>query len=799
LGAKRALSAAAATAILKRTINATRLIYFLYQVLQIVLSPLVALYLLYRGIRQRAYFAGIGERLGFLPASLHSTGSGAIWFHAVSVGEVLSAVELIRRVRSELPGAAIFVSTNTLAGRATADQRLTGLAQGVFFAPLDYRSIVRRVLRRLRPAAVVILETEIWPNLYRESKRAGASLLIVNGRISDRALPRYRSASGFFRHVLIWPDAIFTQSEEDSRRFVIAGAPEGWVSSAGNLKYDFNPPASGIAADVASFLDRKRPEAVWIAASTMPPKESSDPDEDDAVLAAFTTIKRPGLLLILAPRRPERFDIVAGKLTRAGIAFARRTALASAPPASSDAARVLLLDSIGELAALFERADVVFMGGTLASRGGHNILEPAYFSKPVIAGPHMENFAAIADEFSAHHAILRIAGGNDLAAAVAALLDDPERARSIGAKARELAMAKRGAVDRVTADILTYAGLGVPNPLRTFAARTVLTPLSWIWRGGHSLNVKRGLAALQAMDTKVVSIGALVMGGAGKSPVVAHLAQRLHAAGRNPAILTRGYRRSSSQRIVIVPRGAAAPLDQTGDEAQMFVRAGHAHLGIGADRFAVGRQMETATGKAPGIFLLDDGFQHVRLQRDEDIVLIDALDPLAGGVFPLGRLREPFENLARATAIIVTRVEPRQSIAGIEQLIRRHNQRAPIFRSRVVPREWVRFDGGPSPFSRVGAFCGLGSPNSFWRTLEELGLEVAFRRVFSDHHPYSPSELRRLAAQASAEGVEALVTTEKDLMNLCEGAAALLAPHPLYWLKIGVEIEREDELLGRIL
>jgi tetraacyldisaccharide 4'-kinase len=785
-------------------------------------------------------------------------------------------VELIRRLRAHQPNVAIFVSTTTLAGRATAQQRLSDLAQGVFFAPLDYRSVVRRVLRRLRPAAVVILETEIWPNLYRESKRAGASLLIVNGRISDRALPSYRSASGFFRHALIWPDAIFTQSEEDSRRFVIAGAPVDRVSSRGNLKFDFTPPPSGIPADIGDFLDRRQPHAVWIAASTMPPKESADPDEDDAVLAAFLAMNRPGLLLILAPRKPERFDLVAEKLTRAGVSFARRTALASAP----DHARVLLLDSIGELAALFARADVVFMGGTLASRGGHNILEPAYFSKPVIVGPHMENFAAIAEEFSAAQAVFTITGPDQLASAVASLLDNPQRAQSIGTKARELAITKRGAVERIAAEIRTYAGLGVPNPLRTFPARAALTPLSWLWRSGAGLRPAIFGTAQKSLDGKVVSIGGLVMGGAGKSPVVAHLAERLYTAGRNPAILTRGYRRKSSG-IVIVPRGESAPIDQTGDEAQIFVRRGYAHVGIGADRFEVGRQMERRPWPAPGepalrpamfnpdqpppqalsgaglrpaisnpdqpppqapavphpsgaglrptmfnpnqhpphtpavlhpnepglrpasaapdIFLLDDGFQHVRLHRDEDIVLIDAQDPLAGGVFPLGRLREPFENLARATAIIVTRVEAQQSIAGIEQLIRRYNQRAPIFRSRIVPREWVLFDGEPRPFSRVGAFCGLGSPNSFWRSLEELGIEVAFRRVFSDHHPYSPSDLRRLSAQASAEGVDALLTTEKDIMNLCEGASALLAPHPLYWLKIGVEIEREAELLGRIM
>ncbi len=188
------------------------------------------------------------ERFGFLPQSLKPTGPGSIWFHAVSVGEVLSAVELIRRVRRVQPHAEIFVSVGTLAGREVADRRLAGLANGVFYAPLDYRSVIRRVLRRIRPAVVIVLETEIWPNLYRESKRAGAGLLVVNGRISDRALPRYKRWSGFFKHVLRWPDAILVQSEQDRERYLMAGAPEDRVSVAGNLKYDFTPPATGALA-----------------------------------------------------------------------------------------------------------------------------------------------------------------------------------------------------------------------------------------------------------------------------------------------------------------------------------------------------------------------------------------------------------------------------------------------------------------------------------------------------------------------------------------------------------------------
>ncbi len=725
------------------------------------------------------------------PNLFDTTGSGGVWFHAVSVGEVLSAVELVRRLRVLQPELPIHVSTSTLAAHALAQHRLAGMVQGVFFAPLDYRSVVRRVLRALRPASVVILETEIWPNLYREAKRSGASLLVVNGRISDRALPRYLTWKNFFRYALLWPDAILTQSEEDRRRYISAGAPAEKVRAAGNLKYDFTPPAT-VAPALVEFLDRAKPPAIWIAASTMPPAESGDPDEDDAVIAAFLELaqKHSGLLLILTPRRPERFATAAEKLARAGVSFVRRSELD--PRSELALPGVLLVDSIGELAALFERADAVFMGGTLARRGGHNILEPAYFAKPVIVGPHMENFAEIAREFTAAQAVVNIAGPQALAGAVKGLLADPARGAGIGVKAQALALSRRGVVDRIAQHVLDAVSEGIPNPPRTLLARVFLTPLSWAWGAGHRINLARGLAAQKALDTPVISVGGLTMGGSGKSPMVARLAELLSSglaadlagAGRNPAILTRGYRRESAHSTVVVPRGENAPIERTGDEAQMFVRAGIAHVGIGSDRFETGRRMETQLH--PGVFLLDDGFQHVRLKRDCDIVLIDATDPHAGGLFPLGRRREPLENLARATAIVLTRTVAGRSYAGVEKLVRRYNPKAPIFRSRVTPHHWMEADWGtPRPardpgFRRVAAFCGLGSPRWFFHTVRELGLDIVFQWTFADHHRYRPHELRRLARQAEARGAEALITTEKDLMNLGvhRAAPALIAPLP---------------------
>ena len=738
---------------------------------------------------------------------VHPTGATAIWFHAVSVGEVLSVVELLRVLRTARPHLALYVSTATIAGRRTAEQRLGGLADHVFYVPLDYRSAVRRILRRLRPKLLVIMETEIWPNLYREAKRAGSSLLIVNGRISERALPSYKRARGFFMHVLRWPDAIYVQSNDDAKRYVAAGAPVVKLKAAGNLKYDFRPPAGGIAPEIAQFLDALVPQRIWIAASTMPPFEAGDVDEDDVVIAAFQELapNHTGLLLILAPRKPDKFDAVAAKLKQAGIPFVRRTRLSWAEHGTS-LPLVLLLDTIGELATVFERATVVFMGGTLAKHGGHNILEAAFFGKPVIAGPHMENFAEIAREFTSAKALERIPGPEALAPAVAAILDDPTRAIQLGDRSRKLALSKRGVVSRISLDILRAAGEGVPNPPRTLPARLFFTPLSWLWAGGHRWNMARGLAVRKQLQTRVVSVGGLTMGGAGKTPLVDHLARRLVDAGRNPAILTRGYRRKSAVRAVVVPRGQAAPIELTGDEAQIFVNSGLAHIGIGADRWEVGHRMESEL--APDLFLLDDGFQHVRLHRDEDIVLIDALNPLAGGLFPLGRRREPLESLKRATAIVITRVdhlEDRMEIAGIERLVRRYNARAPIFRCRVVPREWVELDGGATstlgsvPFRRVAAFCGLGTPQSFWKTLAQLNLDVVSTWAFGDHHAYRPEDIRRLRQQAQTAGAEVLVTTEKDMMNLREGAAQLAEPVKIYWLKIGVELDREEELLARIL
>ncbi|MGA2590195.1 MAG: tetraacyldisaccharide 4'-kinase [Bryobacteraceae bacterium] len=777
-------------------------IYLLYRLLQAFGSPAVLFYLLVRGLRSRAYFGSLRKRCGFLPASFRQTVPGAIWLHAVSVGEAIAAVELVRRLRQRLPRSPVFVSVSTLAGFDTASQKLEGLA-GVFYAPIDYAWAVRRVLRTLRPSLVLVMETEIWPNLFREVKRTGAGLLLINGRISDRALARYRSLRWFFGGVLSCVDLLLAQSEVMRQRLVRIGAPSEKVRVGGNLKYDVEPRTAAPDAPVRRFLDRVHPHAVWIAASTMPPASVADPDEDETVIAAFQQVAahEPGLMLLLAPRKPERFDAAARALEHAGIPFVRRSELNDASIFALPGA--LLLDSIGELSTLFSLANVVFMGGTLAARGGHNILEPALVARPVITGPHMENFADIAADFRAAGALVEVRDQATLAAAVTQILEDPARAAALGAKAQSCARARQGATAIAAGEAQRIFQERVPSYRPAQPGFLFLWTLSRLWIWGGRLKRKRDLAGRRRLEAPVISIGNITAGGAGKTPVVLLLAQKLKEAGRRPGILTRGYGRHSPHKHAALAAGARVPVDQSGDEPQMFLRTGVAPVGIGPDRWHVGRLLEQEFGV--NVLILDDGFQHVRLERRIDILLVDALNPFGGGfALPLGRLREPLEGLARADMFIVTRSDFGRVAEGAQHLLRQYNPRAPVFHARVRPEAWISQTKGESiaagalPYSRVAAFCGLGNPESFWCTLSALGLEAVIRIEFGDHHTYRPRELRFMAHQFREAGVEAVLTTEKDTINLCEDADRLLAPLPLYWLRIGVDLDREDQFLEAI-
>jgi tetraacyldisaccharide 4'-kinase len=592
-------------------------------------------------------------------------------------------------------------------------------------------------------------------------------------------------------------DQILVQTSEDGARYRAAGAPDDRIRVNGNLKFDVDPRVAAIPPNVAAWFEAEQ-GPTWIAASTMPPAREGDCDEDDIVIHIYGRLRSQiaGLRLILAPRKPERFDVVARKLSGAGLEYVRRSN-------GRGNAAVLLLDSIGELSSLFALADVVFVGGSLADRGGHNLLEPAFFGVPIVVGPHLENFAGIADAFASRSAMVQVPSAARLEAALTDLLRNEEKRRVLGARAREAADSERGATDRTLLALNQLQAESVPRALPYGPLRVLGHLLSALWQQGGRLKRSRDLKRQKALPAPVISVGGIAMGGSGKTPFVACLAGMLKEQGYRVAILTRGYGRRSPEKQLILKAGSAASARVTGDEAQIFLRDGNADIGIGADRWQTG--MELYRQFQPDLYLLDDGFQHARLKRDLDIVMLDGLDPFGGeALFPVGRLREPLAALSRADLVVVSRAEGGRNTHAIEVRVRRANSAAPIMRTETNPLFWIDLnDGGKTePDSvrdkRVAAFCGLANPASFWRTLTTLGCQPVARWSFGDHHHYSAAELNRMAAAAQEHGADLLLTTEKDAANLPLETANLVVPLKLVWLKIAVRLCEPGRLIELI-
>jgi 3-deoxy-D-manno-octulosonic-acid transferase len=364
------------------------------------------------------------------------------------VGEVLAARVLVEPLKARLPGHRVFVSTTTLTGNAVAREAVRG-ADGLFFAPFDFRRPVRRTLDRLDPVLLVLVETEIWPNLIHLARERGTRIAVVNGRISPRSFPRYRLARPLLRHVLAEVDLFLMQADAHRARMLEMGAPPDRVHVSGNLKYDaLRVPEAPPALRRALGQEGADALPLWVAGSTVE-------GEEQAVLEAFAGLRRahPAARLLIAPRHPERFAVVADLVTRAGLACARRTALPGGMWTGGD---VLVLDTLGELAQVYPLATVVFVGGSLADAGGHNVLEPAVAGKAVIVGPHMQNFREIAAEFLAEDALVQVRDARGLADAVARLFADPAGRDALGARAQAIVARNRGALAR-TVDAL--AGL----------------------------------------------------------------------------------------------------------------------------------------------------------------------------------------------------------------------------------------------------------------------------------------------------------------------------------------------------
>ncbi len=420
--------------------------YLLYSVLSVVALIVASPFLVYQAVRHRKYVRSLRQRLGYLPLSFNIDGDESIWIHAVSVGETLTARALIGELKVRYPGLKLFLSTTTMTGHEVA-RALTDL-DGVFYFPLDWGFTVRRTLDVVRPRLFVMMETEIWPMLLRECRERGVATMLVNGRISKRSFARYTLVRRFFRRVLDDVDRFCMQSEEAARRIVAIGADPARVVVTGSLKFDsLDWPGVGPHGQsrdrVLRYFRLSPGRPVVIAASTLR-------GEDQASFEAFHRVQArwPDALLVVAPRHPERFEEVTRLAAEEGFRVVRRTTL---PVDGSPDADVVVLDTIGELARLYQIASVVFVGGSLVDAGGHNILEPAMFGKAIVFGPHMHNFAEISAEFLRGSAAVQVSSTRELGECLVDLVGDGVRRASLGAAARAIVEGNRGAKARTMA------------------------------------------------------------------------------------------------------------------------------------------------------------------------------------------------------------------------------------------------------------------------------------------------------------------------------------------------------------
>ena len=423
--------------------------YVLYSLTLAIAFCALLPYFAYQALVNRKYVGSVFQRLGRLPVVLRSP-NPAIWVHAVSVGEALTAIPLIESLRTRFPGYRVIVSTTTATGQAVAKSRIAA-ADGFCYFPFDWRFSVIGSLDTIRPSLVILMESELWPNFLRTCSDRRIPVVVANGRISDRSFARSMRFRSLVQHVYRQVSYFAMQSEVDAERARLLGARPESISVCGNMKYDVSE------ADTAPVVDQILQD---LSSVPLVIAGSTSAGEEELILAAFATLRRTHGLektrLLIAPRHPQRFDEVARLLEASGLSYVRRLSLSPETPAEVDA---ILLDSIGELARLYRYAAVVFIGGSLVPKGGHNILEAALHGRPIVVGPFMENFREMTQEFLERKALVQLRARTDrelvveLSQALARILTDKAWASRLSVNAQAAVEANRGATGRHVAII----------------------------------------------------------------------------------------------------------------------------------------------------------------------------------------------------------------------------------------------------------------------------------------------------------------------------------------------------------
>ena len=800
----------------------------LYNIAAILIGVLIIPVFMVRAVREKGFVERIRQSLGFFPkhALDKVEKKDCIWVHAASVGEIVATSPLIKEFRKEFPKSPILVSVVTTSGYEMAN-RIIKDADAIIYFPLDLPWLAGHVLRRIRPRVYLPVETELWPNFLKTARELHVPVMMVNGRISDKSVKRYKHLHSILRDMIGTVKKFAMQSPIDADYIKRLGAPPELVTVTGNTKFDQT--YTDVSAEEKQQILRKN-DGIFLAGST-------HRGEEEHVLRAFAAVRErhPGAKLVIAPRELLRTMEVTHICRKAGFTVATRTGLQKTPQQDVD---IVILDTIGELGRVYSIGDVVYVGGSLVPHGGHNILEPAAHGKAIIVGHHMFNFKDTYALFKNRDACLTVKNGKELAEAVVRLFDDPAHRRRMEQETLAIVQENKGA-SRKSAVLLhemldkyESAAENLPHVrstqkianLQTYfidlvhskevhgvflhLLLAVLYVFSLIYcqlvnckLAGYELGIFRR----KKLGCFVISLGNVTVGGTGKTPTAQRLARDIRDMGYRVVILNRGYRAKWHGDVGVVSDGKRLHMDaaEAGDEAYMLAK----HLPnvpvlIGAERAITGQYAIDHFGAE--VAILDDGYQHWQLMRDMDILLVDAVNVFGNGyILPRGTLREPISHVRRADVCLLTKVD--QAAAGsrdyIRETVRKYNDHALIIESIHQPRcfipldEWYENIGSEGidiremAGKRVVAVSAIGNPASFEQTLSDLGAVIIESLRYPDHHDYAEREMRDVLEQAEAKGAEAIVITEKDAVKIPTAVVRAKWPIPVYVICVEVTFQ----------
>ena len=804
----------------------------LYNFAAILVVILIIPVFMIRSIRERGFVERIRQSFGFFPKGALDpvAKKNCIWVHAASVGEIVATSPLIKEFRREFPKSPILVSVVTTSGYEMAN-RIIKDADSIIYFPLDLPFVSASVFRRIFPRVFLNVETELWPNFLKAARENRVPVMMVNGRISEKSVKRYKYMFSILRDMIGTVKLFAMASPVDAGYVKQLGAPEELVTITGNTKFDqtYTDVTDAQRKKILSDMGLTDAKEIFLAGST-------HRGEETFVLKAFKAIREnhPKARLVIAPRELLRTREVVALCKSAGFTVGTRTELQKRPPANED---IIIFDTIGELGQVYSVGNVIYVGGSLVAHGGHNILEPAAHGKAIIVGHHMENFKDLHALFKNRNACITVNNDDELAAQAKKLFDEPEERRRLEEETIKIVHENRGA-SRKSAVLLRqmlteYEAKENGRHLRTtekienvqtyflklihdedihgYFDRLIIFVLflgSQAYKAAVNLRLlsyELGFSGKERLNCFVISLGNITVGGTGKTPTAQRLAKEIRDMGYRVVILNRGYRAKFYGEVGIVSDGKNLKMDatQAGDEAYMLAK----HLPnvpvlIGARRAVTGQYAIENFGAE--VVILDDGYQHWQVIRDLDILLIDAVSVFGNGhLLPRGTLRESISHISRASVCLLTKVD--QAAEGSRDLIRRtvrkYNPSAQIVESIHEPRcliplaEWSTNLAGEGISvdtingRRVMAVSAIGNPASFERTLRDLGAEIISSLRYPDHHDYTVMEMEDILRQADSFAAEMIIVTEKDAVKIPEEVAAETWSIPIFVISVEVKFQ----------